>query len=175
MELIVKASTLHGEITIPGSKSHTIRALVMATLAEGISTICHPLVSADTRSCLQGCTAFGASAGRAAFAPHRSQDLPARTPPDLSLLLQSRKPRRLQFLLRLRALRQGRLWNAGSAAKSLSAEYRMAAEHARLWAASGLGTEALRLTPALHRFAAKNCLKSSKALVSPMPPITSGA
>ncbi len=61
MEFIINQSTLHGEITIPGSKSHTIRALVIATLAEGVSKVYKPLVSEDTLSCLKGCQAFGAS------------------------------------------------------------------------------------------------------------------
>ena len=61
MNLIVNASTLNGEITIPGSKSHTIRALVIATLAKGISKIYQPLVSADTLFCLKGCEALGAN------------------------------------------------------------------------------------------------------------------
>jgi len=60
MHLIVRTSTLRGEIVIPGSKSHTIRALVIATLAKGVSKIYHPLISADTLSCLKGCKAFGA-------------------------------------------------------------------------------------------------------------------
>jgi len=60
MDLIVNASRLNGEITIPGSKSHTIRALVIATLAKGLSRIYRPLISADTLSCLNGCKAFGA-------------------------------------------------------------------------------------------------------------------
>lgn len=61
MDLLVNASTLNGEITIPGSKSHTIRALVIATLAKGISKIYQPLVSADTLFCLKGCEALGAN------------------------------------------------------------------------------------------------------------------
>jgi 3-phosphoshikimate 1-carboxyvinyltransferase len=60
MEFCVEPSTLHGTVTIPGSKSHTIRALVAAALADGRSTIQRPLISADTRSCLRGCQAFGA-------------------------------------------------------------------------------------------------------------------
>lgn len=61
MKIIVKPSTLAGQITIPGSKSHTIRATVLATLAEGTSKIYAPLISADTMSCVQGCVAFGAT------------------------------------------------------------------------------------------------------------------
>jgi len=59
MDLIIKASTLNGAILIPSSKSHTIRALVIATLAQGMSKIYRPLVSADTLSCLHGCKALG--------------------------------------------------------------------------------------------------------------------
>lgn len=46
---------------MPGSKSHTIRALIIATLAQGVSRIYAPLVSADTLSCLSSCQQFGAS------------------------------------------------------------------------------------------------------------------
>lgn len=60
MDLIVKTSSLHGEITIPGSKSHTIRAVVIAALAHGVSRLDRPLASADTLACLRGCQAFGA-------------------------------------------------------------------------------------------------------------------
>ena len=45
---------------MPGSKSHTIRALVIATLAKGTSIIKSPLVSADTLSSLSAASALGA-------------------------------------------------------------------------------------------------------------------
>ena len=50
--MIIKASkhNLSGSITVPGSKSHTIRALILATLADGTSTISNPLPSADCLS-----------------------------------------------------------------------------------------------------------------------------
>ena len=48
MKLSVKKSTLTGRISIPGSKSHTIRAVVLGALAEGDSFIWAPLDSADT-------------------------------------------------------------------------------------------------------------------------------
>ncbi len=60
MDIIVNQSTLKGTITIPGSKSHTIRAVVIATLADGVSEIDAPLVSGDALSCVRGCQAFGA-------------------------------------------------------------------------------------------------------------------
>ena len=39
-------------VHIPGSKSHTIRGLLLSALAEGTSTIYNPLISGDTKSCL---------------------------------------------------------------------------------------------------------------------------
>jgi 3-phosphoshikimate 1-carboxyvinyltransferase len=60
MNLIVKNSSLAGQISIPGSKSHTIRAVVIASLADGESNIHMPLVSADTLACVRACRAFGA-------------------------------------------------------------------------------------------------------------------
>jgi len=49
----VKASDIGGEVVIPGSKSHTIRALTLGLLAEGESVIGSPLESSDTLSCLE--------------------------------------------------------------------------------------------------------------------------
>ncbi|MCG8351916.1 MAG: 3-phosphoshikimate 1-carboxyvinyltransferase [Chloroflexales bacterium] len=59
MEMIVTPSILRGAISIPSSKSHTIRALMIATLADGVSHINDPLISADTLSCRDCCTDFG--------------------------------------------------------------------------------------------------------------------
>jgi 3-phosphoshikimate 1-carboxyvinyltransferase len=52
-------SVLSGEVVVPASKSHTIRALTLATLARGMSVISNPLDSADTRSCVGACRALG--------------------------------------------------------------------------------------------------------------------
>ncbi|MFW5914908.1 MAG: 3-phosphoshikimate 1-carboxyvinyltransferase [Planctomycetota bacterium] len=60
MKFITRKSTLSGSLTIPGSKSHTIRGLLFATLADGTSRLLRPLDSSDTRSCVQACTALGA-------------------------------------------------------------------------------------------------------------------
>ncbi|WP_461247500.1 3-phosphoshikimate 1-carboxyvinyltransferase [Treponema sp. R6D11] len=49
-----------GSVRIPASKSHTIRQLLIASLADGESEIKYPLDSLDTRSCLAACKAFGA-------------------------------------------------------------------------------------------------------------------
>ena len=60
MNLVVSASALTGSIEIPGSKSHTIRAAVIASLAKGTSRIESPLDSGDTRSAVKACRALGA-------------------------------------------------------------------------------------------------------------------
>ena len=49
-----------GTVAIPGSKSHTIRALFFASLAEGESIIRAPLISSDAIAALDTCRAFGA-------------------------------------------------------------------------------------------------------------------
>lgn len=61
MILRVKPSKVSGEVRIPGSKSHTIRSMFFAGLAEGRSTIGNPLVSNDSISAVNVCKAFGAS------------------------------------------------------------------------------------------------------------------
>lgn len=60
MKYIVRKSPLSGRVDIPGSKSHTIRALVCALLSEGNSEIIAPLHSSDTRSCLDMISQYGA-------------------------------------------------------------------------------------------------------------------
>ncbi len=50
MKLVVKKSQLKGIVTIPASKSHTIRAVAIASLAKGESLIRSPLTSSDTLS-----------------------------------------------------------------------------------------------------------------------------
>lgn len=48
-------------VEIPGSKSHTIRAVAIAALANGVSRVRQPLESADTRSSLGAFCALGAT------------------------------------------------------------------------------------------------------------------
>lgn len=60
MQIVVRPSLLKGGVSIPGSKSHTIRAVVIASLASGTSRIIAPLDSSDTRSALAAARAFGA-------------------------------------------------------------------------------------------------------------------
>lgn len=60
MNLEVKRSKINGTISIPASKSHTIRAIIIASLADGTSVLKNPLVSADALSCVDGGRALGA-------------------------------------------------------------------------------------------------------------------
>ncbi len=60
MRLVCRRSSLRGEVRIPGSKSHTIRAITIAALAEGESVIRAPLDSNDTRSAAAAFRALGA-------------------------------------------------------------------------------------------------------------------
>jgi 3-phosphoshikimate 1-carboxyvinyltransferase len=60
MKWIVRPSRLTGSITIPPSKSHTIRALLIGTLAEGTSHIRKPLLTGDGASALGAARSLGA-------------------------------------------------------------------------------------------------------------------
>ncbi len=55
-----RKSTLSGHAQAPGSKSHTIRAVLMATMSDGTSYIRNPLTSQDAKSSLEAAEAFGA-------------------------------------------------------------------------------------------------------------------
>jgi 3-phosphoshikimate 1-carboxyvinyltransferase len=61
LKFSVTKSNLSGEILIPGSKSHTIRALIVASLADGSSILRNPLASSDTVSCIHGIREMGAT------------------------------------------------------------------------------------------------------------------
>lgn len=61
MILTVSQSKTSGKITIPGSKSHTIRAVFMASLAGGTSEIINPLISQDALSAVEVCRSLGAN------------------------------------------------------------------------------------------------------------------
>lgn len=56
----IRPSSLKGEIAIPPSKSHTMRALCFATLAKGKSVIHNYLSSPDTQAMIQACRLLGA-------------------------------------------------------------------------------------------------------------------
>jgi 3-phosphoshikimate 1-carboxyvinyltransferase len=60
MKIVTEKSALRGEVLIPTSKSHTIRAVTLSTLAHGKSTIRHPLVSSDCLAAVGAGGLFGA-------------------------------------------------------------------------------------------------------------------
>jgi len=60
MNFICGKTRLHGAVPIPGSKSHTIRAVAFASLAAGESRIEAPLESGDARSAVATFGALGA-------------------------------------------------------------------------------------------------------------------
>lgn len=58
---VVKKSKLGGRIRIPPSKSHTLRAILFATLGKGKSFIRHYLHSPDSDAMIAACRLFGAN------------------------------------------------------------------------------------------------------------------
>jgi 3-phosphoshikimate 1-carboxyvinyltransferase len=50
MNFFCQKSVLSGRVRIPGSKSHTIRGVLLGSLADGESTLLDPLASGDTRA-----------------------------------------------------------------------------------------------------------------------------
>lgn len=64
MKLIVKKSRLRGSVAIPASKSHTIRAVAIASLANGQSIIKNPLISDDALSAIKCYSLLGAQTDR---------------------------------------------------------------------------------------------------------------
>ncbi len=60
MQLISRKSRLKGAVAIPGSKSHTIRAVALASLADGQSLIRNPLWSGDSEAAVNCYSALGA-------------------------------------------------------------------------------------------------------------------
>ncbi|MGN9164395.1 3-phosphoshikimate 1-carboxyvinyltransferase [Tissierellaceae bacterium HCP3S3_D8] len=60
MKAYILKNNLRGEISVPGSKSHTIRAITIATMSSGKSIIRNPLPSADCIATLNSVKLFGA-------------------------------------------------------------------------------------------------------------------
>lgn len=58
--LITKKAQLKGEMTIPSSKSHTLRGILLGSLARGKTVIHHYLSSTDTQAMIEACRSFGA-------------------------------------------------------------------------------------------------------------------
>jgi 3-phosphoshikimate 1-carboxyvinyltransferase len=63
MKIISEKSVLRGEVLIPTSKSHTIRAVTISSLAHGKSIIHHPLDSSDCLASASAGCLFGARIG----------------------------------------------------------------------------------------------------------------
>lgn len=61
MNVRVVPGPLSGSVRVPASKSHTIRALLIASMAEGTSTIRGALRSGDTESCISILRQLGVS------------------------------------------------------------------------------------------------------------------
>src|SRR4030042_1753813 len=59
MKVTVGRSIIKGSVSVPSSKSMTIRALVCAALSAGESQIIHPLVSDDTNAAASVLTQLG--------------------------------------------------------------------------------------------------------------------
>lgn len=64
MKISVEQSQLKGSVLIPASKSHTIRAVVIGSLAHGTSTIGNPLAAADPLAAVSVCERLGAQITR---------------------------------------------------------------------------------------------------------------
>ena len=60
MDFVLQKSVLNGAVQIPGSKSHTIRAVAIAALADGTSHVQSPLDSADAHAARRVYRQFGA-------------------------------------------------------------------------------------------------------------------
>ncbi|HEB71171.1 MAG TPA: 3-phosphoshikimate 1-carboxyvinyltransferase [Nitrospirae bacterium] len=60
MNFVIKPGPVKGRVAAPASKSHTIRSVFFASLADGVSTILNPLVSTDSQSALSAVTLMGA-------------------------------------------------------------------------------------------------------------------
>ncbi len=60
MKCVIERSRLSGEICCPASKSYTHRAIFLASLADGPSTIANVLASADTDATVAACRSLGA-------------------------------------------------------------------------------------------------------------------
>lgn len=60
MKISVERSSLSGSVLIPASKSHTIRAVVIGSLADGTSIIRNPLGAADPLASVSVCGRLGA-------------------------------------------------------------------------------------------------------------------
>lgn len=61
MNIVIIPSRITGTIQVPPSKSHSLRAILFASLASGVSSIENYLDSPDARAMLSACSQMGAS------------------------------------------------------------------------------------------------------------------
>ena len=106
-KLIRRRSALDASVTVPGSKSIANRALVLAALADGISTLTNVPDGDDTEAMLGALTALGVSVVRngTKVQIHGPVDLDSSEPLTLDANLAGTTSR---FLTALAALRTGR-------------------------------------------------------------------
>jgi 3-phosphoshikimate 1-carboxyvinyltransferase len=77
MRAVIRPHRFAEIVRVPASKSHTIRRLLVAALADGVSEIRYPLDSLDGRSCAAVCRALGAE-----ITEHRAAGTGCPNPPD---------------------------------------------------------------------------------------------
>ena len=58
--ILISPSYLSGKAKVAPSKSQTMRAILFASLADGLSTIKNPLISPDTEAMIKACSMMGA-------------------------------------------------------------------------------------------------------------------
>src|SRR5438094_7690709 len=57
---VTKSRNLSGEVRMPRSKTHSFRALILASLAEGISFVRNPKLSGDWHEAVKAMRMYGA-------------------------------------------------------------------------------------------------------------------
>ncbi len=57
---VQKSHQLTGTVSMPRSKTHSFRALILASLADGTSTICNPKISSDWHKAVEAMILYGA-------------------------------------------------------------------------------------------------------------------
>ena len=58
---VTKSQSLRGEVRMPRSKTHSFRALILASLADGISFVRHPKLSGDWHEAVKAMRMYGAN------------------------------------------------------------------------------------------------------------------
>ncbi len=61
MDIAFKGGSANGTVTVPSSKSHTHRAIIMSALSGGPCRVSSPLISFDTKATMDAVRAMGAT------------------------------------------------------------------------------------------------------------------